>query len=56
MRKIKLWVGTGFINAEHTDFIEVEDDITEEELDKIAEEFMWEHICCGWSEVEGEEE
>lgn len=52
MKKIKLWVATGFVNAEHEDIIEVEDDIAEEDLFKMAEEFMWEHIECGWTEVE----
>lgn len=52
MRKIKLWVETGFVNAEHTDFIEVEDDTTEEELNELAEQFMRESIECGWSEEE----
>ena len=50
MRKIKLWVETGFVGGEYEDFIEVEDDTTEEELNELAEQFMWECIGCGWSE------
>ena len=44
MRKIKLWVETGFVGGEYEDFIEVEDDTTEEELNELAEQFMWERI------------
>ena len=32
--------------------IEVSDDITDEELDEVAEEYMFEHIDYGWKEVD----
>ena len=56
MRKIKLWVETGIIGGEHEEIIEVKDDITEEDLDELAIEFMWDHVECGWEEVKEEED
>ena len=52
MRKIKLWVETGYVNANHEVIIEVEDDITDEELDEDAKEYMLDRISYGWYEME----
>lgn len=53
MKKIKLWVETGFVGATHEEIIEVDDDTTEEEIDEIALEFLHNCIEYGWSnEVE----
>lgn len=52
MRKIKLWVDTGFYGAMHQEVIEVEDDYMDEDLDGIARDYMFENIQYGWDEVE----
>lgn len=52
MRKIKLWVDTGFVCAEHEEIIEVEDDCTDKELEEIARDYMFECIEYGWHEVD----
>lgn len=55
MKKIKLWVDTGFACATHEEIIEVEDDCGYEELEEIAEEYMFECIEYGWCEVDEED-
>lgn len=52
MKKIKLVVDTGFTDCKYEETVEVDDDVTNSELDDIAEEFMLECISCYWKEVE----
>ena len=51
MREIKLWVETGFCGACHEETIKVDDDCTNEELDELAKEFLYESISYGWEEL-----
>ena len=55
MKKIKLWVDTGFACAVHEEIIEVDDDYSHEELDEDAQEYMFECIEYGWCEVDEED-
>lgn len=55
MKKIKLWVDTGFACAVHEEIIEVDDDYRHEELDEDAREYMFECIEYGWCEVDEED-
>lgn len=50
MRKIKLFVDTGYPGCEHEEIVEVDDNITDDELEEMAEDFMRENISCGWCE------
>ena len=50
MRSITLYVETGFLGGDSYEDIEVPDNITDEELMEMAQEFMEEHISYGWSE------
>ena len=52
MRKIKLWLETGFIGGDFTEIIEVDDDATDEEIWEEVEMFEAEHISYGWSEFD----
>lgn len=52
MKKIKLFVDTGWAGCDHEEIVEVNDNITEEELDEMAEDFRSECISYGWCEVE----
>jgi hypothetical protein len=56
MRKIKLFVNTGFVNAKHTEVIEVEDDTTDKELNEIANDFAANYIEIGWTEINEDNE
>ena len=49
MRNITLYAESGYLGA-YDETIEVPDDTTDEELDEMAQEFMNDHICYGWSE------
>ena len=55
MRKVKLYVETGFVSCKHEEVVEVEDDITDEELDEMVQDFKNDCISCGWYDVEDEE-
>ena len=48
MRSITLYAESGY--ADYYKTIKVPDDTTDEELDEMAQEFMNDHICYGWSE------
>ena len=50
MKSITLYVESGYSSADYYETIEVPDDTTDEELDEMAQEFMNDHICYGWSE------
>lgn len=52
MRKIKVYVNTGFVNAKHEETFEVEDDTTDEELDEMVEDFLNNCIEYGYYEVD----
>ena len=52
MRKIKLWIETGFVNCDYEKIIKVDDDATEEEIEEEARLFLAEHISYGWDEVD----
>lgn len=47
MRRIKLWVETGY-----EEIIEVDDDATDEEIDEEARMFLFDNISYGWYEVD----
>lgn len=51
MRKIKLWVETGFAGASHEEVVEVDDDFEYEDLEELARDYMFEHIEYGWQEL-----
>ena len=52
MRKIKLWVKTGFVGADYEEIIEVDDDATDEEIDEEARMFLFDNISYGYQEVD----
>ena len=43
--KIKLTMDCGYVGTDYEEEMEVNDDITEEELEELAVEFFWEHFC-----------
>jgi len=53
--KIKVTVGTKKIGSECDRIIDVDDDATEEEIEQIAQETMWELIEFGWKRIQNEE-
>ena len=52
MKKIKLWIDTGYVGADYEDIIEVDDDITDDELRDYVEDFVCNYISSGWEEIE----
>ena len=42
--KIKLTMDCGYVGTDYEEKMEVNDDITEEELEELAVEFFWEHF------------
>ena len=52
MRKIKLWVETGYVGANYEEIIEVDDDATDEEIDEEARRFLFDNISYGYQEVD----
>ena len=52
MRKIKLWVETGYVGANYEEIIEVDDDATDEEIDEEARMFLFDNISYGYQEVD----
>lgn len=52
MKKIKVWLNTGFAGCVHENEFEVDDDATEEEIEEMAKEIAFNDIDWGWSESE----
>ena len=50
MKKIKVWLNTGFAGANYEDEFEVEDDATNEEIEEEARDLAFNRIDWGWSE------
>ena len=42
--KIKLKMDCGYVGTDYEEEMEVDDDITEKELEKLATEFFWENF------------
>ena len=42
--KIKLTMDCGYVGTDYEEEVEVDDDITEEELEEMAVEFFWENF------------
>lgn len=56
MRTIKYTISTGFIGADHEGEFNVPDDVSDEEIDELVCEEVWEHINYFWEDVSEEEE
>ena len=52
MRKIKLWIETGYVGGDYEEIIEVDDNATDDDIWEEADMFLTEHICHGWSELD----
>jgi len=52
MKKYRFYCGTGFAGAAHEEVVELEDDVTPEEINDALEEWIWEHIEASWEAVE----
>lgn len=52
MRKIKLWIETGFVGGDYEEIIEVDDNATDEEIWEEANIFLDEYIGHGWYELD----
>lgn len=52
MKKIRFWAETGYVGATYEDIVEYPDDVTEEELDRDADEWITNYIEYGYHEVE----
>jgi len=56
MRKIVVYVRTGYAGSLVEEIVEIDDDMTNEEIDKIINEVIFESIIeCGYYEIEEEE-
>jgi len=56
MKKIKVYVDSGYVGCKNENVIEVEDDATEEEIEELAGEAIYEMIDIGWYEVDDTDE
>ena len=58
MRKIRLHAAAGFAGCDGSEVVEVEDDMTDAELDEMAGEFMYQYIApeAWWEEAEEDAE
>lgn len=52
MRKIRMYLGTGFANCAHEEVVEVDDDTTDEELDEYLHDWAGNYLDLNWSEEE----
>ena len=52
MRKISIWINTGFAGCNYEGTMEFDDSITDEQLDEEAKIFLTNNIDFGWCEVD----
>lgn len=52
MKKIKYEISTGYCGADYRGEFEVEDDATDEEIEEMIEQEVWNYIEYSWSEVD----
>lgn len=48
MKRIRVYVTTGFVGCGREEIIEVEDDCSDEEIEEFAREVMFSMIEWGW--------
>ena len=51
MMKVKFDMSFGLVSCKRTMTIEVEDDVTDEELDEMAHDWMHEEVSCDWERL-----
>lgn len=49
MRKIRLHLRTG--SDVYGEVVEIEDDMTDEEIQEYAEDWAWNHLSLSWEDV-----
>lgn len=52
MKRVKVWINTGFAGAKHQDVFEFEDDATEEEIEADVLDWVFNKIEHGWEVIE----
>lgn len=55
-RKIKWWLGTGYVGCDHDGVIEVDDDADDEDIDDLVRSEVYENISWGWEETKDDED
>ena len=49
--KLELYLDIGYPTATRREIVEVDDDLTDEDLDQYLSEWMWNYIDCNWRKV-----
>ncbi len=52
MRKIEVYVTTGLVGSKKTEVIEVDDDMSDDDIDKVAQECMFQMIDWSWHDAD----
>lgn len=52
MKKVKVWINTGFAGAKHQDVFEFDDDATDDEIDEEVKDWLFNKIEYGWVELD----
>ncbi len=55
IRKIRVDIETNWVGAKETEYFEVDDDATEEEIAEQAHDIFQQYCSYGWGEVEEEQ-
>lgn len=56
MRKLEFYVGTMFVGSDVTEIVEVDDNITDDEIYELFNDWLLENISAGWQDVEDDME
>lgn len=46
--KVTFWINTGFVGCDYEETIDVEDNVTEKDLEVIMQDFLINHIDYGY--------
>jgi len=53
MRKIAVYLSIGYPTAEHRATLVIEDDLSEEDVEREVQDWAYNFIDYGWEEVDG---
>ncbi len=55
MKKLKVWIETGYAHGHHEVEVELDENLSEDEIEKYAHEVMHEQLVeWGWEVINGE--
>lgn len=53
--KVKVTIDTGYVGTDYEDIIEVADNATDDDIDRVAMNYLWDHVSLSWAILKNKE-